>query len=357
MNDYSWMTLALNLASKGLYTTDPNPRVGCVLVKNNQLIGQGWHKKSGENHAEINALEDAGSSAKGSTAYVTLEPCVHHGKTPPCADALIAAQVKKVIIAMQDPNPLVQGRGIAKLKHAGIEVETGLLEQDAVRLNPGFIKRMQEGRPFIRLKLAMSLDGRTAMASGESKWITGPAARLDVQKLRARSSAILTGAGTVLQDDPSLNVRDIDIGRQPLRVILDTDLQTLPTAKIFTLPGRVILVTCATDQAKIDKLKKSGIKILQLPAQDSQVDLFALMSWLAGQSVNELHLEAGALLSGAFIKTGLVDEVIIYLASKIMGNTAKPLFNLNIVKMSETFKLKFTDYRMLGDDLKITAIR
>jgi len=350
------MAKALVLARKGIYTSDPNPRVGCVIVKNHKIIGQGYHRKTGENHAEINALEQAGDNARGAVVYVSLEPCSHHGKTPPCVEALVAAGVKKVIVAMEDPNPLVSGRGIAKLKAAGIEVISGILEREAIELNPGFIKRMQESKPFIRIKLAMSLDGKTAMASGESKWITSAAARLDGQKLRARSSAILTGAGTVLADNPSLNVRDLDIGRQPLRIILDTELEVSSRAKIFKLPGEVVVVTIANNKSKIKELEAAGAEVFILPKSNSKVNWSYLMTWLGKKEINELHVEAGATLAGTLLQEGLVDEVVIYMAGKIMGDQARSLFNMKVDIMSEAVKLKFTDIRMLGEDVRITAV-
>ncbi len=354
--DYHWMALAIQLAEKARYTTDPNPKVGCVIVKDDKLLGQGWHQKAGENHAEINALADTEAKAQGATVYVTLEPCSHHGKTPPCTDALIEAKIDKVIIAMQDPNPLVAGKGIEKLQTAGIKTQLGLLEQDAKDLNPGFIKRFTKNQPFIRIKTAMSLDGKTALASGKSKWITGEDARGDVQKLRARSSAILTGIGTVLADNPSLDVRDFDIGRAPMRVVLDSKLQIPVTAKIFKTTGKIVIATVSADREKIKLIEDAGAKVVIMPAKNSQVDLFELMSWLSAQQVNEIQVEAGATLSGALLAAGLVDQLIVYMAAKVMGDKARSLFNLEILKMSDVVKFKFSDVRMIGEDLKLTLI-
>ena len=256
--DARHMARALELARRGLYTTDPNPRVGCVIAKDGKIVGEGFHARAGEPHAEINALRAAGAAARGATVYLTLEPCCHHGKTPPCTEALIAAGVARVVAAMQDPNPRVAGQGFAELKQAGIGNASGLMQSEAEVLNPGFISRMQRGRPFVRVKLAASLDGRTALANGESKWITGEPARADVQHWRARSSAILTGIGTVLADDPSLNVRAFDVGRQPLRVVLDSQLQMSPKAKMLALPGATLVVTASNDAARAEALRQAG---------------------------------------------------------------------------------------------------
>lgn len=360
VSDSQYMARAIQLAKKGLFTTEPNPRVGCVIVKANKIIGEGWHEKAGEAHAEINALKQAGNDAKGATVYVTLEPCSHHGKTPPCADALIEAGVQRVVAAMQDPNPLVSGNGLTKLAKAGIEVESGLMEAQAVELNPGFIKRMSKGLPWVRVKLAMSLDGRTAMDSGESKWITGSTAREDVQKLRARSSAVLTGIGTMLADDPSMNVR-IEAEKlgvssninQPLRVIVDSQLKCPVDAKMFSLPGRSIILT--TESAQGD-FKHENVEIVRLPSNDGYVDLTAALNWLAEQQVNEVHVEAGSQLSGALMEAELVDEIVVYMAPHIMGNGAKGLFHLPFIeKMNQRIGLEINDVRAVGVDWRITA--
>lgn len=347
------MQRALRLAQKGLYSTDPNPRVGCVLVKDGNIVGEGWHKKTGEAHAEVLALRQAGNDAKAATAYVTLEPCSHTGKTPPCAEALVQAEVSRVVVAMQDPNPLVAGQGLRRLQDSGIEVKSGLMEIQARALNPGFIKRMETGLPYVRVKMAMSLDGRTAMASGESQWITGEAARQDVQLLRARSSAILTGIGTVLSDDPSMNVRlsaqelNVDEVRQPLRVVLDSGLRFPAKAKIAEVEGDVLIMT--TSRNDVDNA-------VQLAEKNGHVDLNAALNYLAEQEINEIHVEAGAILSGAFLQQQLVDEIVVYMAPHIMGDEARGLFALpGLSKMKDRISLDIQDVRMLGKDLRITA--
>lgn len=355
--DHQFMQRALRLAQKGLYSTDPNPRVGCVLVKNEKIVGEGWHQKAGEPHAEVLALRAAGEHARGATAYVTLEPCSHTGKTPPCADALVNAGVARVIAAMQDPNPQVAGQGLKRLQENGIEVESGLMEAQARVLNPGFIKRMETGLPYVRVKLAMSLDGRTAMASGESQWITGAAARRDVQLLRARSSAVLTGIETVLADDPSMNVRlaveelAVDEIRQPLRVVLDSALRFPSSAKIAEVAGDVLVMTTSTKA--IDAV---GCQIVQVAEKDGHVDLKAALQYLAEREINEVHVEAGAVLSGAFLQQQLVDEIVVYMAPHIMGDEARGLFALpGLSKMKDRISLDIQDVRMLGKDLRITA--
>ncbi len=347
------MQRALRLAQKGLYSTNPNPRVGCVLVKNGNIVGEGWHQKAGEPHAEVLALRQAGDNAKDATAYVTLEPCCHTGKTPPCADALVQAGITKVIAAMQDPNPQVAGDGLKRLQDNGIEVESGLMEAQARALNPGFIKRMETGLPYVRVKLAMSLDGRTAMASGESQWITGDAARQDVQLLRARSSAVLTGIGTVLSDDPSMNVRlsaeelDVDEVRQPLRVVLDSALRFPSDAKITKVDGNVLVMTAA---------KNDAANAVQVEEKDGHVDLKAALKYLAEKEINEVHVEAGAILSGAFLQQRLVDEIVVYMAPHIMGDEARGLFALpGLSEMKDRISLDIQDVRMLGKDIRITA--
>jgi len=350
------MARALQLAERGLYTTDPNPRVGCVLVKDEQVIGEGWHERAGEAHAEVHALRSAGSAAKHSTAYVTLEPCCHHGRTPPCSDALIKAGVDRVVVAMRDPHSQVDGGGIRQLEQAGIQVDTGLMEDPAWRLNPGFIKRMQTGRPFVRLKLAMSLDGRTAMASGESQWITGAAARQDVQYWRARSSAILTGVGTVLADDPAMTVRLENVERQPQRVIMDTNLSTPPGARILQQPGETIIMTCSEDDAARQELEASGVTIIKMPYCQRQVDMAAVLDQLGEMQLNELHVETGATLSGALLQAGLVDELILYMAPVLLGDAARGLFHLpGMETMSDKLQLQIDDIRAVGEDWRIIA--
>jgi diaminohydroxyphosphoribosylaminopyrimidine deaminase/5-amino-6-(5-phosphoribosylamino)uracil reductase len=354
--DASYMARAISLAKKGRYTTDPNPRVGCVLVRDDVVIGEGWHVKAGQGHAEVEALKNT-PDAKGATAYVTLEPCSHQGRTPPCCDALIKAGVSRVVAAMQDPNPLVSGKGLERLKAAGIEVVSGILQEDAQALNRSFIKRMTENRPFVRSKLAMSLDGRTAMASGESKWITSDKSRADVQLLRAESSAILTGINTVLADDPALNARiDGDV-LQPVRVVLDTHLNMPVTAQMAKLPGRSLILTCAEDQQKQQALQQAGFEVYQLPGKDGRLDLYAVMEFLAGQQINEVLVEAGSVLNGALLDEGLVDEYVIYMAPCILGDQGRGLFALpGLQQMADKKQLKLRDVRQVGPDLKLTFI-
>jgi diaminohydroxyphosphoribosylaminopyrimidine deaminase / 5-amino-6-(5-phosphoribosylamino)uracil reductase len=352
--DAFYMAQAIALAKKGRYTTDPNPRVGCVLVRDDNVIGQGWHAKAGHGHAEVEALKNL-ADAKGATAYVTLEPCSHHGRTPPCSDALIKAGVNRVVAAMQDPNPKVSGRGLAKLEAAGIEVVCGVLQDEALSLNRGFIKRMTDNRPFIRSKLAMSLDGRTAMASGESKWITSKDARADVHRLRAESSAILTGINTVLADDPALNARIDEDVLQPLRVVLDTHLNMPVTAQMAKLPGRSLVLTCAQDRQKQHELEQAGFEVYQLSEKEGRLDLHAVMAFLAGQQINELMIEAGPVLNGALLAEGLVDEYVVYMAPCILGDQGRGLFNLpGLQLMSDKKQLKLRDVRQVGQDLKLT---
>jgi len=358
--DHQCMSLALQLAEQGRYTTHPNPRVGCVIAKDQQIIGQGFHEKAGLPHAEINALKDAnqkGHSVIGATVYVTLEPCSHTGKTPPCADALVQLGAAKVIIAMTDPNPLVSGRGVQRLRDAGIVVEIGLLESSAKQLNLGFIKRMEHGLPWVSIKMAMSLDGRTAMASGESKWITGEAARKDVQLLRAQSDAILTGIGTVLADDPSMNVRlsasELGINRvvrQPMRVILDRRLQMPISAAMLKLSGKTLILTQST--AKWAYQGDDDVECVQTADMN---DLEQILRYLASRQINHVHVEAGSKLSGALVQAGLVDELIIYMAGHLIGSDARPLFDLPIASMKERIALKIHDIRAIGDDWRIIA--
>ncbi len=358
MTDRRFMSRALQLAERGLFTTDPNPRVGCVLVKNNEVVGEGWHQRAGEAHAEINALQAAGrlakNGAKGATAYITLEPCCHHGRTPPCSDALITAGVSRVVVAMQDPNPQVAGQGLAQLQKAGIETHSGVLQTQAEALNPGFIKRMRTGQPWVRGKMAMSLDGRTAMASGESQWITGEDARRDVHRLRARSAAIVTGIGTVLADDPSLTVRLDDDVEQPLRVVLDSRLQMLLTAKMLSLPGRTLVLTVNTDEQKTVALRDAGAEVEVVASSNGRPDLSAVLDCLARHEINEVLVEAGPTLCGAFLQAGLFDELVIYMAPLFMGSGARGLLNLpGVEKMSQATKLEIVDMRAVGNDWRL----
>ena len=353
--DAFYMARAIQLAKNGRYTTDPNPRVGCVLVRDDVVIGEGWHVKAGLGHAEVEALKNV-LNARGATAYVTLEPCSHHGKTPPCCDALIKAGISRVVVAMQDPNPLVAGRGLAKLKAAGCEVSCGVLQEDAIALNRGFIKRMTENRPFVRSKLAMSLDGRTAMASGESKWITSAEARADVHRLRAESSAILTGINTVIADDPALNARvDFDVV-QPIRIVLDSRLQMPVKAQMINLPGRTLILTCTQDEAKQQALQHAGFEIHKLENNSNgQLDLNEVMAFLATQQINEVLVEAGSILNGALLTENLIDELIVYMAPCILGDRGRGLFHLpDTMTMADKKVLKLLDVRQVGGDLRLT---
>ncbi|WP_026220936.1 bifunctional diaminohydroxyphosphoribosylaminopyrimidine deaminase/5-amino-6-(5-phosphoribosylamino)uracil reductase RibD [Thiofilum flexile] len=360
-DDYRYMARALQLAQRGLYTTHPNPRVGCVIVKDGQIVGEGWHERAGEPHAEVFALKQAGALAQGATAYVTLEPCNHYGRTPPCSVALVEAQVGKVMAAMVDPNPQVAGQGLKRLEHAGIKTAFGLMEAEARALNQGFLSQMERGRPFVRAKLASSLDGRTAMASGESVWITGEAARQDVQYWRAQAGAVLTGIGTVLYDNPALNVRltSEQLGlttpiRQPLRVIVDSQLRIPLNAQILTLDGAVLIYTLNSDDvAKRAALEQLGVRIRVL--ETPTIELPMVMQDLIKQGINEVHVEAGATLNGALFAAQLVDELVLYLAPHLMGSMGRPLVELPLQHMSERVGLTIKDMRRVGQDLRLVA--
>jgi diaminohydroxyphosphoribosylaminopyrimidine deaminase/5-amino-6-(5-phosphoribosylamino)uracil reductase len=356
MSHESMMARALTLAERGLYTTAPNPRVGCVITKEGQIIAEGWHQKAGQPHAEINALEQLDvESAQGTDCYITLEPCSHTGRTSPCVDALITAGISRAFIAMVDPNPLVAGQGIKKLQQAGIQVQTGLLAKQAEALNQGFCQRMRQNRPYIRSKIAMSLDGRTAMASGESQWITSPEARQDVQKWRAQSGAIVTGIGTVLADDPQMTVRaeqwypEQQHVRQPLKVVVDSQLKIPTTAKILAAEGETIIATTSTKD-------RESIATIRCGTSANKVDLAQLMTELAKREVNDVLIEAGAVLNGSLLAAGLIDELVIYMAPKLMGDSAKGLFHLPALQiMAECIDLTITDIRAIGCDWRITA--
>ncbi len=356
MKDMDYMIRAIQLARRGTYTAHPNPRVGCVIVGNNTVVGEGWHQVTGGPHAEAVALAAAGDKARGATAFVTLEPCSHTGRTPPCADALIESGVTRVVIGMMDPNPQVAGAGIKKLQDAGIAVESGVQEAEARKLNPGFISRMERGLPYVRAKLAVSLDGRTAMASGESKWITGEAARADVQRLRARSSAIVTGAGTVLSDDPSLTVRTEEVAHQPLRVIVDSHLSAPAQSRIFSEKGNTVVVTASEDGEAAEQLVNAGAEVVQLSSASQGVDLHELMKYLAERECNEVLIEAGATLTGSALEAGIIDELIVYMAPHIMGAKAKGMFNIPGLELMENRKeLIIHDVRSVGQDIRISA--
>lgn len=363
MNDQLWLAQALQLAANGLYSTSPNPRVGCVLVKHAQVVGSGWHQQAGSPHAEVHALAAAGANAKGATAYVSLEPCSHHGRTGPCALALIEAGVSRVVVAMQDPNPQVAGRGLQLLRDAGISAELlgGELEQQALELNRGFVKRMRTGRPWVTAKLAMSLDGRTAMASGESQWITGAAARADVQKLRARSCAIVSGADTVMLDDARLTVRaeqlelpewqkELALQRQPLRVLVDSR-HRVATDAVFFQAGSALVASVQPPPQLAEQAQW-----LPVASQGAHIDLADLLGQLARQyQVNELLVEAGPSLAGAFLQAGLLDELVVYMAGKLMGSSARPLFELPLTQMADSVALRIEDIRAVGDDWRISC--
>jgi diaminohydroxyphosphoribosylaminopyrimidine deaminase/5-amino-6-(5-phosphoribosylamino)uracil reductase len=351
------MARALQLAKRGLYTTDPNPRVGCVIVRDGQVVGEGWHVRAGEPHAEVHALAAAGPQATGATAFVTLEPCCHHGRTPPCSEALVKAGIVRVVAAMPDPNPRVASQGIADLEKSGIRVDVGLLQAESERLNPGFISRMTRGRPYLRVKLATSLDGRTALTNGESKWITGDPARADVQRLRARSSAILTGISTVLADDPSLTVRDLDIWRQPLRVVVDGHLSMRTDARMLNLPGKTLVVTAEDDVEQATALRHAGAEVTVMRVGPDRVDLPGLMQNLAERKVNEVLVEAGATLCGSLLQAGLVDELVVYLAPHLLGSPARGMFNIpGLESMQDRIALDIRDVRAVGNDWRITAL-
>lgn len=367
------MARALQLAERGLYTADPNPRVGCVLVSGDRILAEGWHRRAGGPHAEIEALnqaQQARQSVRDCTAYITLEPCAHQGRTPPCVDSLIQAGVARVVAAMQDPNPRVNGRGLERLRQAGIETNVGLMEAQARALNPGFISRMARGRPYVRLKQAMSLDGRTALRSGESRWITSEYARLDVHRLRARSSAVMTGINTILADDPALNVRLeslaatgelqpalSDIIRQPLRVVLDSKLKIPLNARLLKLPGDLLIVTTIDDQVKRDVLVSEHVEIVTLPADAAgRPELRDVMSVLAEGQINEVLVESGSILAGALLSAQLVDEIILYVAPCILGDSARGLFSIPMLSdIKARLTLNIEDTRQIGQDFRIIA--
>lgn len=358
-NDEELMARALVLAENGLYTTTPNPRVGCVIASAaGEILGEGWTQPAGHNHAEVQALLDAkqkGHDVRGATAYVTLEPCSHFGRTPPCCNALIEAGIGRVVAALEDPNPLVAGNGFKKLQAAGIETRVGVLGEQAREINAGFLSRICRGRPFVRLKIAASLDGKTAMANGQSQWITAEAARADAHHWRARACAVLTGIGTVLADDPTLNVRAVSTPRQPRRIVLDSQLRTPVNAKILQ-GGNTLIVHARQDSRLEADLNAAGAQLLCLPAQDGRIDLPALMNWLGQHNTNELLVEAGAHLNAAFIASGLVDEYLLYLAPRLLGDPARGLAYLpDYPHVDAAPRLRFKEIRQIGEDLRILA--
>jgi diaminohydroxyphosphoribosylaminopyrimidine deaminase / 5-amino-6-(5-phosphoribosylamino)uracil reductase len=359
--DFARMQQALALAARGMYTTTPNPRVGCVIVKDDVVIGEGFTQPAGQDHAEVQAMKDArarGHDLRGATVYVTLEPCSHFGRTPPCAHALIDAQVERVIAAMEDPNPQVSGRGLAMLRDAGIDVRCGLLAQEAHELNIGFVSRMTRGRPWVRMKSAASLDGRTALPTGESQWITGEAARADGHAWRARACAILTGIGTVREDNPQLTVRGIDTPRQPQRVLIDSRAELPLDARL--LEGAPLLIFCgaldAAGAARADALRARGAEVVTLANAHDKVDLGAMLAALGQRGINELHVEAGHKLNGSLLREQCVDELLVYLAPSLLGRDAAGMFDLAApATLDARVQLGFHSIERVGDDLRILA--
>jgi len=354
------MQRALDLAERGLYTTTPNPRVGAVIVRDGEIIGEGWHEVAGEGHAEVNAVRDAHArhgvdAVRGSTVYVTLEPCSHHGRTPPCADLLVNEGAARVVAAMEDPNPLVAGQGFARLRAAGIDVRCGLMENDAIELNIGFVSRMTRALPWVRLKVAASLDGKTALVNGQSQWITGPEARRDGHAWRARACAILTGIGTVLEDNPRLNVREVETPRQPLKVIIDSRLQTPVDARILD-DGKVLIACAVEDAAARERLEARGCEVILLPNAAGKVELLDLLRELGRRRLNEVHVEAGFKLNGSLLREGCVDELLLYLAPCVIGDSAQGMFNLpTLAHLDQRKKLKLHKVSQVGPDLRLLA--
>ncbi len=355
-NDYAYMAYALRLAEKGLYSTTPNPRVGCVITNNGKIVGSGWHERAGQAHAEIVALNEAGEAAHGAIAYITLEPCSHYGRTPPCATALIDAGIAKAIIAMEDPNPLVSGRGCALLQQAGVAVQKGLLNAEAHALNAGFVSRMVHKKPWVRLKIAASLDGKTALKNGISQWITGDAARRDGHRWRAQSCAILTGIGTVKIDNPQLTVRSIHTSRQPKKVIVDSRLSIPLDAQLLQGKEVLIFTTHAENARKKQALEKLGVRIIVLSDSEGKVDLRKMMTVLADFGMNEILVEAGCSLNGALVEAGLVDEIIFYFAPHLIGNDAQGMLRLpELIDLQQKKALAIQDLRMIGKDIRVIA--
>lgn len=357
--DHEFMARALRLAERGLFSTTPNPRVGCVIVRGNRIVGEGWHRQAGEPHAEVLALAAAGEQARAATVYVTLEPCTHQGRTPPCLPALLSSGVKRVVAAMLDPNPLVSGQGIAGLRAAGVSAEFGLLADQAAELNVGFVARMTRSRPWLRLKVAASLDGKTALRNGASQWLTGPAARLDGHRWRARSCAILTGIGTVCGDDPQLNVRGIDETsrgiRQPLKVVVDSHLRLPLKAKVLR-DANILVAAADVEPRRLAALENAGAEVVVFPGEDGQIDVRALLEALAQRGVNEVHAEAGSRLNGSLLAAGCVDELLLYLAPCLIGDAAHGMFELPMLtSLADKRRLKIHDLRLLGPDVRVLA--
>lgn len=350
------MQRALELAHLGRYTTDPNPNVGCVIVKEGRIVGEGWHRYTGQDHAEVIALKAAGKKAKDATAYVTLEPCSHFGRTPPCVDSLLEHQLQRVVVATTDPNPEVSTRGIKLLQENGMVVDIGLMQQEAMVLNQGCFKRMQTGLPWVTLKIAASLDGRTAMESGESRWLSGETARQDVHRLRASSSAIITGVGTVLADDPTMTARISEPVVQPLRVVVDSNLRMPPNAKIMGEDGKLLIACVGDPSSSSEEFTAQHVDVVSIASDSGRVELNGLLSELGRREINEVLVEAGQTLSGSFLSMGLVDQLVIYLAPKILGNRAKGMFDLPLLEqLKDAFELEITDIQNIGDDIRIKA--
>jgi diaminohydroxyphosphoribosylaminopyrimidine deaminase / 5-amino-6-(5-phosphoribosylamino)uracil reductase len=353
--DHAFMARALRLAQRGLYTTTPNPRVGCVVVRDGEIVGEGWHERAGEAHAEVAALRAAGDKARGATVYVSLEPCSHHGRTPPCADALVSAGVARVFAAMRDPNPKVAGAGLERLRAAGIEALDGLLEAQAREINIGFVSRMQRGRPWLRVKAAASLDGRTALANGVSQWITGPQARRDGHRWRARSCAVMAGIGTLLADDPRLTVRDVETSRQPARIVVDRSLQLPLTARVLE-GGNVLVFAAVAEQDRISKLAQVGAEVVVLPDAQGKVDLPRMLEELGRREMNEVLAESGNRLNGALLRAGVVDELVLYFAPHLLGDTARGMFDLwELTGLDQRIELQLCDVRRVAQDLRVIA--
>lgn len=352
--DHAYMAEALELAARGLYTTTPNPRVGCVVVADGEVVGRGFHERAGGPHAEVIALQEAGERASGATAYVTLEPCNHHGRTPPCVDALAAAGVTRVVVAASDPHPLAR-HGADRLRERGVTVDMGLMAAEAEALNVGFVARVTRGRPWVRIKIAASLDGRTALADGTSQWITSSEARRDGHAWRARACAVLTGIGTVRDDDPRLDVRDVETPRQPLKILVDSRLEASPDARIFGT-GRVLVAAADRDHARRERLEARGAEVVVLPTASGKVDLAALMTELACRELNEVHVEAGHKLNGSLLAAGLVDELLVYLAPSIIGDSGRGMFALApLARLEERVRLALHEVTRIGPDLRLIA--
>jgi diaminohydroxyphosphoribosylaminopyrimidine deaminase/5-amino-6-(5-phosphoribosylamino)uracil reductase len=355
--DHAFMARAFSLTRHGRYSATPNPNVGCVIVKDGRIIGEGWHQKAGDPHAEVNALTVCSENPRGAAVYVTLEPCAHHGRTPPCVESLIGAGVARVVAALDDPNPQVAGKGLAALRAAGIETEVGLMPDEARRIHRGFLARMSRGRPWVRVKLGVSLDGRTALSNNASRWITSPEARRDVHDLRAQSCAVLTGIGTVLADDPELTVRDVACQRQPLRVLLDSRLEIQDGAKIMQ-GGNLLIVTATGDEGRAAALRQRGYEVVRIPTEQvkGKVDLRLMMEALARHDLNDILVETGARLNGSLLQAGVVDEIITYIAPSVLGDLAHGMFAMGeLSTLEQRTRLEFTDVRQIGPDLRVTA--